>query len=346
MILEALSNGFGPSGCESEVRKIIIDAIADHVDECRVDPLGNVLARQAGGDGAAPLTVMAAAHMDEVGLMISHADGDGFLHFLTVGGIDDRVLPAKTVRIGPKRVRGVILSKPVHLCRGDERNKVLSTSDLVIDIGVGAKEEAEQKCPKGDYAVFETSFEDRGGTFFGKAFDDRLGCAVLVELVRRGPYPFDFAPVFTTMEEVGLRGAVTAAYAVDPDVAFVLEGTIADDMPQEKEASPCTRLGGGPAITVADGGVLSDRRLVRYLSELAREHAIPFQIKQPGVGGTDAGAVHRSRVGVPSVPVAVPARYIHSPVSVSSSSDLEWTIELMTLALKNFRPDVLAGERQ
>jgi putative aminopeptidase FrvX len=345
MTLEALSNAFGPSGCEGKVRRVVIDAIADKVDELQVDHLGNVIARQKGTQYP-DFKVMVSAHMDEVGFMITHIDDGGLLHFTKVGGIDDRVLPAKVVRIGRSEIRGVISVKPVHLTDQAERNKVISYENMTIDIGVSSKAEAERLVDRGDYAVFDVAYEDLGVPSMpmakGKAFDDRAGCAVLVELIERGPYPFDFWPVFTTMEEVGLRGAQVAAYRVMPDAALALEGTICDDGPREEDTSPTTAVGKGPAISPMDRSVIADRRLVRLLVETAEAEGIPYQFKQPGMGGTDAGAIHLAKTGVPSVPVSVPSRYIHSPVCMLSKDDLNNTVRLMTATLQRMTPDVLS----
>ncbi len=339
--LEALSNALGPSGGEDAVRQIVVEAIKERVDEFRVDHLGNVIAMQK-GTAHAGFKVMVAAHMDEVGLMISHADESGLLHFDKVGGIDDRVLPAKTVRIGQNRIPGLICIKPVHLTTPEERGQVISYTQMVIDIGANSKAEAEKLVKQGDYAAFDTTFEDLGGTVKGKSFDDRAGCAVLIELIEQGPYPFDFYPVFTTMEEVGLRGARVAAFSVMPHAAFVLEGTICDDGPKERDLSPTTEVGKGPAISVMDQSVIADPRLVRLLIDTAEAEEIPYQFKQPGKGGTDAGAIHLAQTGVPTVPVSVPCRYIHSPVSLLSKADFENTVKLMAATLRRLTPDVVA----
>jgi endoglucanase len=344
MKLEALSNAFGPSGCEGDVRQVVLDAIAEHVDEWQVDHVGNVIARQA-GTANPDFKVMVAAHMDEVGFMITHADESGLLHFVKVGGIDDRVLPAKVVRVGEKRIPGVIIMKPVHLLEPSERSQVASPERMVIDIGVRSKAEAERLVHKGDYAAFDVQFEEWGELVKGKAFDDRAGCAVLIALIENGPYPFELYPVFTTMEEIGLRGARVAGYHVMPDAAFALEGTICDDGPREKDTSPTTEVGKGAAISLMDRSVIADRRLLRLLVETAEAEGIPYQIKQPGKGGTDAGAIHLAKTGVPTVPVSVPSRYIHSPVSVLSKRDLEHTIQLMTSTLRRLTPDVVRSDK-
>ncbi len=339
-VLEKLSNAFGPSGCESQVRQIILDEIQGQVDEHHTDHLGNLIAVQKGTANAG-FKVMVAAHMDEVGFMITHANGDGLLHFVTVGGIDPRVLPAKVVRIGKDKIPGVICIKPVHLTTPQEREHVVEVEQMSIDIGAKDKAEAERSFEKGDYAAFDVAFEDLGNMVKGKAFDDRAGCAVLVELIKQGPYPFDLYAVFTTMEEVGLRGARVAGYSVMPQAAFVLEGTICDDSPKDKDISPTTEVGKGPAISVMDRSVVADRRLVRLMVETAEAEGIPYQFKQPGMGGTDAGAIHLAQTGVPTVPVSVPCRYIHSPVSILSKSDFDHTVRLMAAALRRMTPDVV-----
>jgi endoglucanase len=340
MILEALSNAFGPSGCEQDVRTLVLEQLRDRVDCCRVDHLGNVLALQRGTSEG--LKVMVAAHMDEVGLMVTHADEAGFLRFVTVGGIDARVLPAKRVIVGKERLPGVIAVKPVHKTTADERSRAMPIEQLVIDIGASGKAEAEKLVGKGEYAVFATRFQDLGGVVVGKAFDDRAGCAMLIELVRRGPYPFAFHPVFTTMEEIGMRGARVAAFAVAPDLAFVLEGTICDDSPKKRDESPTTELGKGPVISVADRSVMADPRLVRHVLRTAQEMGLPCQIKQPGKGATDAGAIHLARIGVPSLPVCVACRYIHSPTAMLSKRDLGQTVDLLEQSLRRLTPEVLA----
>jgi endoglucanase len=333
MILKELSEAVGISGDEEEVRAVVLDAVRPHVDDLRVDTMGNVLAFKR-GTGRNRLRVMLAAHMDEIGLMVVGYDNDGFLKVRAVGGIDSRLLPGTLFQVGPERVPGVVGLKPVHLLKEGEAEKVLKIEDLVVDIGAKSKDEAKKLAPLGTCAAFATQFRQVGpNTVSGKAFDDRAGCAVLVELLRGERFRFDLHAAFTVQEEVGLRGAEVAAYAIEPDCAFALEGTIADDIPKDKDVSPTTQLGKGPAITVMDRSVISDRRLLRLLTSTAEELDIPHQFKQPGIGGTDAGAIHRSRAGVPSVTVAVPCRYIHSPVALLSLEDFDNTVRLMRKSL-------------
>ena len=337
MMLKALSEAVGVSGDEGGVRSVVMDAVREHVDEVKVDALGNVLAFKRGTarpeSGQRRLRVMLDAHMDEVGLMVVGHDSDGFLRVRAVGGIDPRLLPGAILRVGSECIPGVIGIKPVHLLERGEDQKVSKLDDLVVDVGAGSKDEAKKLAPVGTYAAFATQFREMGPTVSGKAFDDRAGCAVLVELLQGERFGFDLHAAFTVQEEVGLRGAQVAAYAVDPDCAFALEGTVADDIPKDKDASPTTELGKGPAITVMDRSFVADRRLVQLLTNTAQELGIPYQFKQPGIGGTDSGAVHVAREGVPSATVAVPCRYIHSPVALLSLDDFENTVRLMREAL-------------
>jgi len=340
MILRELSQAFGVSGNEDDVRAILLDAVRDHVDEVEIDALGNLLTFKR-GTGDEPLRVMLAAHMDEIGLMVVDHDDKGMLKVQPVGGIDARLLPGTLLTVGRDRVPGVIGIKPIHLTESDEMEKVSKVEDLVIDIGAKGKSEAEKTAPLGTYATFATRYRELGPTVTGKAFDDRAGCAVMVELLR-DRFEFDLHGVFTVQEEVGLRGARVAAYAIDPDCAFTLEGTIADDIPKEKDESPTTELGEGPAITIMDRSFIADRRLVRLLTETADELDIPHQFKQPGVGGTDAGVIHLAREGVPCATVSVPSRYIHSPVAMLNLEDFENTVRLMRESLGRLTQATLA----
>ncbi len=337
-LLQALSDAPGVSGNEAAVRKIIREAIQDHVDEIRVDSLGNLIARKRPASGSAGLRVMVAAHMDEVGFMVVGIGSDGLLKFRSVGGIDARIVLSKTVRVGEDGVPGVIGIKPIHLTDYAEINSVPKIEDLVIDIGARGQEDAKKSVKAGDWAYFDTHFSHIGDLVKGKAFDDRAGCAVLAEILKED-YPFELYAAFTVQEELGLRGARVAAYDINPDVAFVLEGTIADDLPKDKDTSPTTEVGKGPAITFMDRSVIPDRRLIRLLVETAEANGIPYQFRRALGGGTDAGRIHLAREGIPSAVVSVPCRYIHSPAALLSPEDFTHTIQLMTHALKRL-PDV------
>jgi len=336
LLLEQLSNALGPSGCEDEVRRLLARTVRGRVDELRTDALGNLIAFKRGKGIGPRLRVMVDAHMDEVGFMITRVEKNGLLGFRVVGGIDARLLPAKRVLIGRERVPGVILAPPIHLTKPAQREQVTGVSELVIDIGATSDNQAREHAKIGDYAAFATRFQllSEGGLQVakGKAFDDRAGCTAAASLVDE-EYDVDLYLSFSTQEEVGLRGAQVAAYGLQPDIAFALEGTICDDMPKKADVSPTTRLGQGPAITLMDRSFIADRRLVQLLVETAARSGIPFQFKQPGIGGTDAGAIHQSRSGVPSVALAVPCRYIHTPVSLLSLLDLDNLVKLVKAAL-------------
>lgn len=341
MVLKELSEVVGVSGSEGGVRAILLDAVREHVDEVKVDTIGNLMAFKR-GTGRNRLRVMLAAHMDEIGLMVVGHDNDGFLQVRPVGGVDPRLLPGTLFQVGPDHIPGAIGLKPVHLLEDGEDEQVAKIEDLVLDIGAKNKDEAKKLTPLGTYAAFTTRFREMGRTVSGKAFDDRAGCAVLVELLRGERFRFDLHAAFTVQEEIGLRGARVAAYTIEPDCAFALEGTIADDIPKDKDVSPTTQMGKGPAITIMDRSFVADRRLVRLLTDAADELGIPYQIKQPGVGGTDSGAIHQSREGVPSVTVAVPCRYIHSPVALLSLDDFDNTVRLMRGALSRLTRRILS----
>jgi endoglucanase len=337
LLLEDLSNAFGPSGCEDEVRRVLARALRDRVDTLETDPLGNLIAFKRGAGPDSRLKVMVDAHTDEIGLMVTRIEKNGLLGFRAVGGIDDRLLLAKGVVVGESRLPGVIVAPPIHLTEEADRGRIIKSQQLAIDIGASSEEQAKGLVSLGDYVAFDTRFQiltNEGlRTVKGKAFDDRAGCAVAAALVDE-EYAVDLYLSFSAQEEVGLRGARVAAFRIAPDVAFALEGTVCDDTPKRKDVSPTTELGRGPAITVMDHSFIADRRLVRLLVEVAENNDIPYQFKQPGVGGTDAGAIHLSRSGVPSVAVAVPCRYIHAPVSLLSLDDFDHLVKLMKAALR------------
>jgi tetrahedral aminopeptidase len=341
-LLGRLSEAAGVSGNEKPIRQLLAAAVQGRVASLRTDTMGNLIGHKPPlPAGSTPFRVMVAAHMDEVGLMVVDIDADGSLKFRAVGGVDARVLVSQPVHVGPAAVPGVIGLKPVHLTEAGDRGKPPTIDSLRIDLGADSKEAAQRLVKRGDYATFATSVTDLGPTLAGKAFDDRCGCALLVDLLD-GTYPFDLFGVFTVQEEVGLRGARVAAHAIDPHCAIVLESGTTDDGPKKKDGTPVMRLGHGPAITVMDRSVIADRRLVRHLMDTAEAEGIPYQIRAPGVGGTDAGRIHLAREGVPTAVVSVPCRYLHSPISLIHKGDLEATARLVRAALERLTPEVLS----
>jgi len=338
-LIEQLTCSPGVSGGESAVRAIIRERIRPLVNDLHTDALGNLIARKKAGGRSRKLTVMLAAHMDEVGLMLTFIDKSGYLRFAAVGGVDGRVLLAKRVLVGRDRVPGVIGSWPVHLLRRrSDLQQAPSADDLVIDIGAATAEEAGRHVGVGDYAVFDTLFEDWGPVLKAKAFDDRIGCYILIELLK-GRHPVDITAAFTTQEEVGLRGAAVAAYSQRPDIALVLDATPAADFPgpEPSGAGRVPRLGQGPVITIMDSTAFCDRRLVKLLADTAKRLRIPVQYKRPGIGGTDAGQIHLSRGGVRTAVMAIPNRYIHSPATLVSKQDVLRGLRLLRAVLAGLR---------
>jgi putative aminopeptidase FrvX len=328
LLLEKLSNAFGPSGCEDEVRRLLARTLRDNVDDLQTDALGNLIAFKKGTGPKPRMKVMVDAHTDEVGLMITRIEKNGLLGFRAVGGVDARLLMAKGVVVGEKRLPGVIAAPPIHLTKPEQRKQIIPIDQMVIDIGASSADQAKSLVKIGDYAAFDTRFE-----MLDEAFDDRAGCAVAAALAY-GEYTVDLYLSFSAQEETGLRGARVAAYRIEPDIAFALEGTICDDMPKKEDVSPTTELGKGPAISIMDRSFVADQRLIRLLVDQAEANGIPYQYKQPGTGGTDAGAIHLSKAGVPSAAVSVPSRYIHSPVSIVSLNDFDHAVALMKATLE------------
>ncbi len=340
-LLERLCNAVATSGDEGEVRAIVLEEIKGYAEKVRVDALGNVLATRS-GSAKKRLKVMLSAHMDEVGFMLVGDDGEGLFRFETVGGMDIRQLPGKAVLVGKEHTPGVIGARPIHLTTAEERKHAIPLDTLRIDLGPGGK------ASLGDRATFSTRFRRSGPAVIAKALDNRFGVATLIELVRNAPPNVDLLAAFTVQEEIGLRGAKVAAYALAPDLAIVVDATPANDLPawdDEENTSYNTKLGLGPAIYVADGATFSDPRLVRFLTETGNVERISYQLRQPGGGGTDAGAIHTARSGVPSVSVSVPHRYSHTAASVARLDDWKNTLSLLHATLTRLTPETLAGER-
>jgi endoglucanase len=364
--LELLSNEIGPSGREKAVRNRLREMFSDPSDRFSVDALGNAYVYRTGAGDEPRLRVLVAAHMDEVGFIVTRVEKSGLLRFEPVGGLDARQLLAKRVLIGDDRVPGVIGAQPPHLLDDDDERRAPKMESLAIDIGAASEAEARAKVSEGDYGAFATRFsvlsgEDSPGlaggpaggpagaswpTVLGKAFDDRAGCSVLVELLRTS-YPVDLIGAFTVQEEVGLRGARVAAHREAPDAAIVLEGTVCDDLPlpEDEDETPVTRLGGGPAVTLMDRRHVSHPGLLRLLEETAAAEKIAIQYKSPGIGATDAGALHLAHEGVPAITVATPCRYIHGPAAILNLNDLHATFALVGAALRRLTRDYLTFDR-
>jgi len=339
-LLEKLSNACGVAGREDEVRSLMKEWLGRYADEVREDKLGNVICVRKGAKGAPK--VMIAAHMDEIGLIVKNITDKGFVQFAKLGGIDDRVLVAQRVLIhtseGP--VPGIIGSKPPHILKEEERKKVITYEELFIDIGARSREEAEKEIGVriGDPISFDIKFARlHGDLVVGKAFDDRVGCAALIEVMRNLPDDLECTvyAVGTVQEEVGLRGATVAAYGIYPDVALAIDVTVAGDVPGVKEVEAPVKVGKGPSITIADAGLIAHPKVIRWLLDTAEAVGVPYQLETGLPGTTDAARIALTREGVPCGVVSVPTRYIHSPSSVLSLEDVRNAVKLVVEALKN-----------
>ena len=326
--LKALCALDGVSGREDMVRAYILRRLSASPAEMNVtvDPLGNVIARVA-GKRRASRTLLFAAHMDEVGLIITGVTEEGYLRFAPVGGIDPAVVYGRRVRVNGRP--GVIGGRAFHQCSEEERGKAVPLNKLLIDLGAANREEAIAIAQPGDTAAFDSDFTRlEGGLFKARALDDRAGCALLLDLAAETP-EYDITLAFTVQEEVGLRGAKTAAYAVDPELAVVVDSTTAADIVGVPEEKQVCRVGGGPVVSFMDRRTLYDRPLYEYIRALAEKIGVPSQTKTAIAGGNDAGAIHLSRGGVRVAAVSLPCRYIHSPSCVLSKKDLTHTAALL-----------------
>jgi endoglucanase len=334
-ILKNLSEAFGPSGHEDDVRAYITQLITPLVDSIREDALGNLIAVRA---GKTPRRLMLDAHTDEVGVMVRHIDDNGFMKFAKLGGWDDRLFPAHRVKLRSRTGSyyfGVIGMAPPHVLTEDARKKVIASDDLFIDIGATSAQDAMARgVAVGDPGVLEYPFmEFAPQHFVGKAFDDRAGCALLICLLNeiaagRVATPMEIHANFATSEELGLRGAHTAAFGIDPEIALAFEGTIGSDFPGVPADRRVCSQRQGPVISVIDNSLMVRRKMTDLMFKAATDLGIPHQVKMPIFGGTDAGAIHQSRAGVLAGVISVPCRYIHSPNSTLFWPDFEASLLL------------------
>ncbi len=333
--MRRLSEARGVSGQEGEVRSELRAILGGHVGRLQTDTIGNLFAyARTGGNRKTPV-VMIAAHMDEVGFLVTGADKEGMVRFANVGGVDAKVVPAKVVKIGPSAVPGVIGTKAVHLQQPDERAKPFDPKNLYIDIGAKSKEEALKLVKHGDQVTWDIEYGDFGdGLVKGKSLDDRMGCAVLAEVLKSS-YDMPVVGVFTVQEEIGTRGAAVSAYALRPDIGICLEGTVCADIPGTDEEGYTTRIGKGPAISVMDAGTIHHPALVRLLVAVAEREGIPYQFREGTRGGNDAGRMSLAGSGAMACAVSVPCRYIHSPVAVASPSDFANAVRLVRAFLSS-----------
>jgi endoglucanase len=335
-LLEKLSNAHGVSGYEGNIRKIIEEEVGPYVDEINTDKMGNLIATKKGGKPV----VMLAAHMDEIGLMVKYVDDKGFARFTTTGGWFDQTLLNQRMILhtenGP--LYGVLGSKPPHAMKEEDKKKVIKAEDMFIDAGAKNKEDAENMGMKtGTPVTSDIDFKSLGNDLVtGKAFDNRAGCVMLIEaLSMMKNVKATVHAVFTVQEEVGLKGAKTSAFRLNPDVALATDVTITGDHPGIEKKDSSIEMGKGPSITVSDAdgrGIIVPESVLKWLKEAAKN--IPYQLEVGSGGTTDATAIHLTKEGIPTGVISMPTRYIHTPVSVLSMGDLEKSAELIARALE------------
>ena len=338
--LERLSNTDGVTGREEAARELIIKLIKQYVDETYEDNLGNVIAIKKGKE--LKPKIMLAAHMDEIGLMVKNISKEGFLQFAKMGGIDDRILLAQKVNVHTSKgdLVGIIGSKPPHIQKKEERNKVVTYDKLFIDVGAENLKTAKKMGVKiGDPISFSVKYEKISKTIVtGKAFDDRAGCAILIETLKKlESTECNIFAVGTVQEEVGLRGAGTAAFGINPDFGLALDVTVAGDVPGVTDFESNIKMGKGPALTVTDAGLISHPKVLSLLVDAANKNNIPYQLETGLPGTTDAARISLTRQGVPSGTISIPTRYIHSPVGMMDLSDIKNSIKLVIAAINEIQ---------
>jgi len=356
-LLEKLSNSFGPPGFEREPIRIIRDYINMFCDKVEVDKLGSLLFEKRGS--SAKPRILLPGHVDEVGFVVSSINDKGFLTFNTVGGWFDQVLLGQRVVVRTHKgdVEGIIAAKPPHLLPQEERDKVVKKRNMFIDLGCSNKREAEEMgvrvgdpiMPLSLFSITEKKvFEKKGeedvekGTMklaIGKAFDDRIGAFIATEVVRQLStknidHPNVVIGAATTQEEVGARGARTAAWLADPDVCITLEVDIAGDVPGIETYEATAAIGKGPAILAYDASLIPNQGLKQFVIDTAEKNKIPYQLTAMAGGGTDAGIIHMIRAGCPSLVLGIPTRHIHSHVGILSLEDVENCVKLVIEAVK------------
>lgn len=335
--LEKLSNVCGVAGREDEVKELMKKFLKPYVNEVREDKLGNIIGIRKGKKNAPK--VMLAAHMDEIGLLIKNISKKGFLRFVKIGGIDDRILLARKVLVYTKKgpLHGIIGSRPPHIEKEEDRKKTITYDKLFIDVGAKTLGEAKEMGVRiGDPVGFDMKFARLGKDLvIGKAFDDRIGCAVMIEAVKQMKNSeCTIYAVGTVQEEVGLRGATTAAFEIHPDVGIAIDVTLAGGVPGVKEVETSIKMRKGPSLTVADRGLITHPKVLQLLIDTAEENNVPYQLETGLPGSTDAARISLSREGVPSGAILIPTRYIHSPTAMLSLRDAANAVKLTICAIQ------------
>lgn len=335
--IRELTEKRGAPGNEKEVRDYIIEQAKKYADEVKVDRLGNVIATKKGT--SSDKKVLLTAHMDEVAFIAQGAEENGLIRYMCLGSIDPRVVVSKHVVIGEDKIPGVIGAKAIHLQSPAERGRVLGHKELRIDIGARNREAAEEMVSPGDYITFDTPFYAFGDGFVrSRALDDRVGCLTLLRVLEAERYPVDVVCAFTVMEEIGCKGAKTAGFAIESDLALNFEGTAANDLGCIDEQFKVCRAGQGVAISFADNSSIAHRGLFKALMNTGKDNGIAWQIKQGVTGSNDAGAVQTAAGARPTCVLSVPCRYIHSGACVCKLSDIDAQFELTNAYLRAGAP--------
>ncbi len=331
-LLKTLCELNGTSGDENKVRDFIISQLP-HDCKYAVDPMGNLIVDKK-GEATPKNKVALFAHMDEVGFIVTYINDNGFVNVANVGGIDNSALFGKKITVNGNV--GVVGGKAIHQCSSDEAKKVPNITDVYVDFGFDSKEIAEKYLSLGDFGYFKSDFVEFGDNMIkSKALDDRLGCAIMIELLQKKS-KIDYTCVFTVQEEVGTRGATGSAYTVKPDYAIVLETTTASDIPDTPENKKVCRVGKGAVVSFMDRGTVYNKDLYKKSREIADLNGIANQTKTVVAGGNDASAIHKSAGGIKTVAVSLPCRYIHSAASVGSKKDMECVQKLAEVLLEEF----------
>mgnify|MGYP001765800894 FL=1 len=320
-LIKKLVETTSPTGYESQIRAVVRAEVEPYADEVRVDALGNLIVRkgQRGPDG---LRIMLAAHIDEIGVIVTHVDADGFVRFTTLGGVRPHTCIGGRVRFLNGR-SGVISMEPM-----DDPTRVPSFDQLYIDLGLSSNQDAPVKV--GDVAAFERPFLDLGDRLVAKSMDDRIGAVVLIEALRQlKSTPHELYFVFSVQEEVGVCGATAAAFGLDPDLGLAVDVTGTGDTPRRSKVRMQVSLGKGPAVKVRDGGMLADPRVIDWMVRTAEQQSLPYQLEILEGGSTDARAMQLTRAGVPAGCLSIPCRYIHSPSEMVDYKDVQQAVQLM-----------------
>jgi len=335
-LLKKIVEAAGISGYEKEIAGIMFSELKKSCDDVKIDDFGNVIARK----GKGKKKIMLAAHMDEIGFMVKHITKEGYLSFIKVGGIDDRILPGQRVVVKGKNgdSLGIIGAKPPHLQSEEDRKRPVKYEDMFIDIGAKDKKDALKRVEVGDIAIFEPNAGILNGRlYYGKAIDNRVGCFALLKIMEKLDVDCEVYAVATGQEEVGLKGARTSAFNIDPDYAIALDTNIAGDTPQVTERESSLKLGEGVGITLIEAsgrGVIVNEKMKNLLIDTAKKNKIKYQIAVIEGGMTDGAMIYLNRAGVQTGVLSIPTRYIHSPTSVFSIDDLESAVKLTVKALE------------